>query len=582
MRSRRVLAKSTTRSTNTGKSKIFTLKASGGVVYRKITLNLWGDIRISTLSKVINIGYKENAVHYLKDIKDIWSQIFRHNKQAMQMLDNATVKAVELTSPKHSKQDAQMLHGQLVNGQIFAAFNLQDRELYTIQNVTHLPPPSEPSSEETKTKRKRLAKARPGKVNEIILSNFATLAIRLGFKSNQISALSQRSADREIARAALLNARKSGCYEYTNAILESNIKQIVRLFNTATPVQVEQVYPAFVSNNPAALGIQYKFPNNKAHTRDTDALSIANLHVKVTEQGESVTSFFIRKSVYFTFFNKPSKTNTNSRSHPSPPQDPSFKEVKSSPLQQSRPSHASNTSSKVQKGPEHKEAGREGSILRQEGLARLEHAARPKEQEEIKVEVLIPNKQLVLLNDPNSAKKGVASSQPTTRDQRRGTFLNLENLIVDRLASTSRGPATEDHEALVRSYRDLISTDNVDTNNNRQEHHQAPDKQLQILPAASTIRIKTDRSLLINISNPSKVEQIAKKYIRKGIQPYDSSLKVLILRTYFQVATIDGSNTILLVPENRIKVNKQLIVSVSKEMPEEELPPRDRQNRARQ
>ncbi|PVH68124.1 hypothetical protein DL98DRAFT_475067, partial [Cadophora sp. DSE1049] len=261
---------------------------------------LWGGMRISTLSKVMSMGCSENAVHYLKGIKDVWSQIFHHDKQAMRMLDNATVKAVELTSPKHSKRDAQMLHGQLVSGRIFAAFNPQDREviwselskigglitslysffadinylhacaysmrylvgpspsqtlcsaldaiffgapedwdlayrllwLYIMQNVTDLPPPSD----ENKTKRKRLAKARPRKVDEVVLSNFAALAIRLGFKSDQVSALSQRSADREIARAALLNARKSDRYEYTDAILESNVEQIVRLFDTATSV----------------------------------------------------------------------------------------------------------------------------------------------------------------------------------------------------------------------------------------------------------------------------------------------------------------------------------------------------------
>jgi hypothetical protein len=412
-------------------------------------------MRISTLNKLISMGCKEvslsstgipdllrkqNAIHYLKGMKDVWSQIFRHDKQAMRMLDNATVKAVELTSPKHSKRDSEVLHGQLVNGQIFAAFSLQDREviwselskiaglitsflsffadinylharaygmrhlvepsptqtlcsaldaiyfgapedwdlayrllwLYTMQNATDLPPPSEPPLEETKTKRKRLAKARPGKVDEVVLSNFAALAIRLGFKSDQISALSQRSADREIARAALLNARKSDRYEYTDAILESNVEQIVRLFDTATSVQVEQVCPAFVSDDTAASGIRCGFPDEEAHARDADSLSIANLHVEVTEQGESITSFFVRRSVYFAFFGKPSETSTGGRSHPSPPRDPSFGEVESSPLQQSRSNHTLSTSGGVHGGPEHEGAGQERSVLEQERFTRLE------------------------------------------------------------------------------------------------------------------------------------------------------------------------------------------------------------------
>ena len=44
------------------------------------------------------------------------------------MVNNTIVKALELIAPKHSKRDAQILYGQLVSGQIFAAFSLEDRE----------------------------------------------------------------------------------------------------------------------------------------------------------------------------------------------------------------------------------------------------------------------------------------------------------------------------------------------------------------------------------------------------------------------------------------------------------------------
>ncbi|KAH7408978.1 hypothetical protein BKA64DRAFT_385147 [Cadophora sp. MPI-SDFR-AT-0126] len=390
--------------------------------------------------------------------------------------------------------------------------------LYAMQNVLDLPPPSE----EKKTKRKRLAKARPRKADEVDLSNFAALAIRLGFKSDQISALSQRSADREIARAALLNARKSDRYEYTDAILESNLEQIVRLFDPATPVEVEQVCPAFVSDDPAASGVRCGLPDEEAHARDAASLSVANLHMEANEQGESITSFFVRRSVYFAFFGRQSGTSTGGRSHPSPPRDPSFREVASSPFQQSRSNHASNTS----EDPEHERAGWEGSVLEQERLARLEPAVQDgEEQEGMEVEVLESNRQerQALLDDPDNAREGIASSQPTARDQSRDTFIELQNLIADGLASTSRGPATEDLGALVRSYQDLIGTDNVDINGDRQEHLQAPDKQLQMLPAASTVRIefkihergiwRTDRSLLVDISDPSEVERVAKEEI---------------------------------------------------------------------
>jgi hypothetical protein len=227
----------------------------------------------------------------------------------MQMVDQATVKALELTAPKSSQRDAQELHGQLISGQIFGAFNLQDRELiwsqlctisglipslftlfedlkylqacagsmthlveptprqtmraaldnkfygvsqvpdqcidqqarktsddwdlayrqlwlYTMQHYRELPAPPK---EKKKTK-SRLAKTRSAKADEVVLSEFAALTDRLGFQSEQISILKQRSLDREVARDALLKAQKPDRYEYNNRVLESHIDQIVRLF----------------------------------------------------------------------------------------------------------------------------------------------------------------------------------------------------------------------------------------------------------------------------------------------------------------------------------------------------------------
>ena len=70
----------------------------------------------------------------------------------------------------------------------------------------------------------------------------------------------------------------------------------------------------------------------------------------------------------------------------------------------------------------------------------------------------------------------------------------------------------------------------------------------------------TKRSLLVDPSKLSKVEQVAKKYMRKGIRPFDTSFKLLLPRTCFQAVTTDGTNTILLIQEDDIHVNNQLVV----------------------
>lgn len=68
-----------------------------------------------------------------------------------------------------------------------------------------------------------LAKAECYGADETVLHEYAALADRLGFVSREIDDLKKRSSDREIARNALLKARKPDRYEYDNAILEAYV-----------------------------------------------------------------------------------------------------------------------------------------------------------------------------------------------------------------------------------------------------------------------------------------------------------------------------------------------------------------------
>ena len=47
---------------------------------------------------------------------------------ALRRVDRAAVKALELRVPKYSRQDAQVLQGQLLSGQIFREFSQKERE----------------------------------------------------------------------------------------------------------------------------------------------------------------------------------------------------------------------------------------------------------------------------------------------------------------------------------------------------------------------------------------------------------------------------------------------------------------------
>lgn len=71
---------------------------------------------------------KQEVLHYLEHIKKIWHKLLRGDKAALQEVDQATVRALELRAPRCSKRDAQFLQGQLLSGQIFSAFSQQERE----------------------------------------------------------------------------------------------------------------------------------------------------------------------------------------------------------------------------------------------------------------------------------------------------------------------------------------------------------------------------------------------------------------------------------------------------------------------
>ncbi|KAF2825068.1 hypothetical protein CC86DRAFT_246297, partial [Ophiobolus disseminans] len=91
------------------------------------------------------------------------------------------------------------------------------------------------STKENRRGRDRLAK-RAYKEDETVDCRFGCLAYRVGFESQEIHELIQRSADRDIARDALLRARNPKYFSYSTAQFRSYIDRIVQLFNEASEI----------------------------------------------------------------------------------------------------------------------------------------------------------------------------------------------------------------------------------------------------------------------------------------------------------------------------------------------------------
>ncbi|KAH8655613.1 hypothetical protein BX600DRAFT_440113 [Xylariales sp. PMI_506] len=139
-------------------------------------------------------------------------------------------------------------------------FNLGERILwlFSLRNYKRLKPP--------RRGQKLLVKAEPERVNEAVLHEFAVLAYEIGFKSPNIGRILRRHTQHE-------PNRHYGMYKH-NSI-----------------------------ENPQR---RYGLPIEYTYEQDKNLLYLHKMHQEVRD--EKLTSFFILKSVYFTFFGKSLET----------------------------------------------------------------------------------------------------------------------------------------------------------------------------------------------------------------------------------------------------------------------------------
>ncbi|KFZ04568.1 hypothetical protein V502_10052 [Pseudogymnoascus sp. VKM F-4520 (FW-2644)] len=325
----------------------------------------------------------QELIHYLQHIKEFWHRLLRGNYTALRKVDEATVKALELKSPRYSRRDARVLQGLLMRGQIFAEFSQPEREVIwgDLRSVDGLIPSLFTFFEDLKyliacagclkrlvrlsrqdtvytafqenftysnqvgnqytlevaestfvvkpgqvdrldigyrqlwlyamrhyreipkeAKSKLLAKVVVEREDENTLSALAVLANKVGFESAEIYDLKRRSSDNDIARNALLKARRPDQYQYNNSTLEASVAQIVSLFDTAIPVPPVFSSPSLASDSLKTPENRCGFQDEDSYEQDRKSIFITHIHCEGEEQGEEITSFFVRRSVYLAFF----------------------------------------------------------------------------------------------------------------------------------------------------------------------------------------------------------------------------------------------------------------------------------------
>ena len=157
-----------------------------------------------------------------------------------------------------------------------------------------------------------LAKPANQKADENAVYKFSYLARQLGFESPQISNWRHQSPDREIARSALLKARKPCRYQYDARTLEHLVDQIVRCFSMAVPCTSGSSYE-LVADSSVMSKARCGLPQVQSHRQDSPHLFVDQLHTDGVEVTDKITTLFVRRCVYFAFLGKPSLHGSNDR-----------------------------------------------------------------------------------------------------------------------------------------------------------------------------------------------------------------------------------------------------------------------------
>ncbi len=133
--------------------------------------------------------------------------------------------------------------------------------------------------------------------------NFGSLAYRLGFESPEIERLKALDPDKEKARQSLLLGRGPDRYRYDDDDFERFTDIIARMYRTAKEIQPPTPGPLVLVDGPGeSLERRCGRHRSKAYEYDRYFLFLEVLNNPVDGKGNSISSLFVRKSVYFAFF----------------------------------------------------------------------------------------------------------------------------------------------------------------------------------------------------------------------------------------------------------------------------------------
>ncbi|KAH0563187.1 hypothetical protein GP486_002246 [Trichoglossum hirsutum] len=334
---------------------------------------LWPGMRITTLHKTFGSKIDEEALKYLKFIRDDWTDIV--GKQGLGRVDPKTVKAVQMRAPGVFKEDRNALEYRIHNGEIFSHFANEEREkiwdklcaldhlvpsLYTFfrdleylrtcaDSVKLLLDLSPRNTIYTAMKDIYCDKDQiPG--TYVTQDTESTYSLRIGRREDRLylgyrqiwifamrnyHQMPRRRKKKNVLMKATcevneMTLRRFGILANRLGFQSDKISELIRRqLNKATTLNPEDDAQVLVSDSSPKSPRRCGFPYAHDHLKDEGRLFIDQLHHE--DKGE-VATFFVRKSIYSAFFGKPiplgSKTHEKLRLWPSEAETPSLQELR--------------------------------------------------------------------------------------------------------------------------------------------------------------------------------------------------------------------------------------------------------------
>lgn len=476
-----------------------------------------------------------------------------------------------------------------IAGDAGSRIDLGIRHLWLAAIRDHQELPSDPR------KRDLLAKAR-ATADDTTLYELASLAYRMGFESDKISGILKNAPDRHIAERALLAARKPGRYRYQDR--ERCIQAIADIFATAATVQDAEVVE--VSDicgrvqGPKRQGV----PHELDHGRDKASLFFPSMESVGGAGQTKISSLFIRKSMYTAYFGKPPSTTGCVPCSEVASSDTDMRDQASSPAPSPGPDRVNLDLSMIRHGLNWEQGSSvDGpSSVNADGLnfedltpatdeerAELDRLRQLTAAEQLKIDEKRMALNLLVQEEEDRRRRLVQLAESEMEAQARlnhllqrlheeeGRQSELPVVLQEETVADVVHPEAADDQAaeetppepqaIVRSRRDKRGTqfaferllegsskDGEAAVNIRNDDASSSEPRVRIEFKEWQLDggHRTTDTLYVDSSDPSEVERVAGKYVRKGFLLFDVHNNNLNARNCFRQVTNNGSKTVIL------------------------------------